>query len=819
MGRRGRLVAVAVATVALSASGAGGVMAGKNRTRDRIALQPAQEHHDRGTERRIDALIRQMTLQEKLDQLTLLSDGQMKEHPEEARKPVGGVFSETDPVLINKYQHDAVENSRLHIPILFAFDTIHGFRTIFPIPLGTASSFDPSIAETDHRIGAFESAAVGLKQIYSPMVDVSHEPRWGRISEASGEDPYLNSVMAAARVHGAQGNDYSAPDKVVTSVKHFAAYGQPEAGRDYNTTDMSIQRLFNFYLPPFKAAVDAGSDTVMCSFNAINGVPGCANPYTETSILKKRWGFDGFIESDYTAVAELRACPGVNPEGGSCGHGVAEDGRDAARQALNAGTDSEMVSTNYRDFGADLVRSGDVSMRRIDDAVRRILRVKFRAGLFEHPYVDVAAAPGKQLLPQNRAEARKAAGRSVVLLKNDGNVLPLSTGRKTALIGPLGDSKHDMLGPWWGRGDDNDAVSLFEGMKAQNPDTTYTPGCTLSHNDLWDPDNECASEAGFADAVAAAQSSDQVVIAVGETRDMSGEAEARSMIDLPGKQEELIEAIKATGKPFAVVLFNGRPLDLTRVDAASPSILEAWFGGVEAGNGVADVLFGKVNPGGKLPASFPRSVGQVPIYYNHEPTGRPCDVTSKYNSRHRDIRSCGPLYEFGYGLSYTTFKVANLRLSSTAMDARRGTVTATVDVSNTGTRAGDDVAQLYINDPVASISQPVRRLRGFQRVTLQPGQTTSVSWTLTRDDVGFYDNLGRFVVENGRIDVYAGDTSSESDNKQSFTITGGRRSDTRNPGAAGGRPPPRRIAAQRGLSPLTTRNVALLSDSLDVSPA
>ncbi len=328
-------------------------------------------------------------------------------------------------MLINRYQRDAVENSRLGIPILFAFDTIHGFRTVFPIPLGAASSFDPNVAMTDHRIGAFESAAVGLKQIYSPMVDLSHEPRWGRIAEAAGEDPYLNSVMAAARVKGAQGNDYSDPDKVVTSVKHFAAYGQPEAGRDYNTTDMSLQRLWNFYLPPFKAAVDAGSDTLMCAFNALNGVPACANRYLETDVLKRQWGFDGFIESDYTAVAELRACPGVNPSGGPCGHGVAEDGREAAKLALNAGTDTEMVSTNFRDFGRQLVASGEVSMRRIDDAVRRLLRIKFRAGLFENPYVDVAAAPGKQLLPENRAAARRAAGRSTVLLKNDGGVLPL----------------------------------------------------------------------------------------------------------------------------------------------------------------------------------------------------------------------------------------------------------------------------------------------------------------------------------------------------------------------------------------------------------
>src|SRR5215217_5433686 len=769
MGARKRVIAIGAAVVVV-ASGSGGVVAA-TRSSDEAALQPARRGASQAVERRVNRLLARMTLREKLEQLTLLSDGQITDA--EARKPVGGVFSLTDPVKINHYQRLAVEESRLHIPILFAFDTIHGFRTVFPIPLGTASSFDPAVARTDHRIGAFESAAVGLKQIYSPMVDVSHEPRWGRISEAAGEDPYLNSVMAAARVKGAQGRNYSKPNKVVTSVKHYAAYGQPEAGRDYNTTDMSLQRLWNMYLPPFKAAVDAGSDTAMCSFNAINGVPGCANRYTETRILKKRWGFAGFIESDYTAVAELRACPPVRPNEGPCGHGTARDGREAAADALNAGTDSEMVSTNFRDFGRRLVRSGRVPMSRINDAVRRILRIKFRAGLFKNPYVKVSQAESKQLLPQNRAAARIAAGRSVVLLKNDGPVLPLNPGRSTAVIGPLGDSKHDMLGPWWGRGRDEEAVSLFEGVKAQNPNTTYTPGCTMNHNDLDDPENECGTEAGFPAAVAAAQAADQVIVAVGETREMSGEAESRSQIDLPGRQEELIEAIRATGKPFVVVLFNGRPLDLTRVNASSPAILEAWFGGVEAGNGVADVLFGKVNPGGKLPVSFPRSVGQVPIYYNHERTGRPCDVTQKYNSRHRDIHSCGPLFEFGFGLSYTTFKMSNLRLSSHSM-SRRGSIRASVDVTNTGPRTGDEVAQLYIHDPVASISQPVRRLRGFQRVTLNAGETKTVTFRLDASDVGFYDDSGRFVVEPGAIDVYAGD-SSKADLTDSFTVTGGRR--------------------------------------------
>src|SRR3954471_3677840 len=407
--RRGRVSIAVAAAVAVCAVGVGGATAA-SQTGDEQALAVQRGGGDRGVEQRVESLLRRMTLQEKLEQLTLLSDGQMKANPDEAKKPIGGVFSETDPVLIDKYQHMAVEQSRLHIPILFAFDTIHGFRTIFPTPLATASSFDPDIAFTDHKIGAFESAAVGIKQIYSPMVDVSHEPRWGRIVEGAGEDPYLNSVMAASRVAGAQGRDYSAPDKTVTSVKHFVAYGQPESGRDYTTTDMSEARLRNFYLPPFKAAIDAGADTVMCSFNSLNGRPGCANEFTETDILKGEWGFDGFIESDYTAVAETRACPPKNPDSGPCGHGTAADGPEAGANALMAGTDSEMVSTNIRDSGEKLLAQHRITMSRLDDAVRRILRVKFRAGLFDHPYVDQAKAtdPASYLTPADRAAARSA---------------------------------------------------------------------------------------------------------------------------------------------------------------------------------------------------------------------------------------------------------------------------------------------------------------------------------------------------------------------------------------------------------------------------
>jgi beta-glucosidase len=761
-----RRAVIAAAVVVVSSAVAGGVVAA-TRSSDE-ALPPASRHPaDGAIESRVDHLLSQMTLQEKLEQIQLLPDSSLSDA--EVRKGLGSVLSVTDPKEINRLQHIAVDQSRLGIPLLFAFDTIHGFRTIFPIPLGAASSFDPSVVSADDTFGARESAAVGIKQIYAPMVDVSHEPRWGRIAEGGGEDPYLNSVLAAARVRAAQGNDYSAPDKVVASPKHFVAYGQPEGGRDYNTTDMSEQRLRNVYLPPFKAALDAGADTFMCSFNAVNGVPGCGNDYTLTQILKGEWGFDGFVESDYTAVSEMRACPPSNPDEGPCGHGVAADGPDAAAIALNAGVDSEMTSTNIRDFGAQLVQQGRVPMSRIDDAVRRILRVKFRAGLFDHPYVDVSQADAAQLKPDAVAAARTAAGRSMVLLKNDGATLPLDPTKKTAVIGPLAKDPHDMLGPWWGAGKDEDAVSVFDGIAAQSPGATYAQGCALSNAEPPTDDPEgCTSDAGFAEAVAAAKGADQVVLALGETREMSGEAASRSTIDLPGRQEELIQQIEATGKPFVVVLFNGRPLTLEDVVGHAPAILEAWFPGVQAGNAVADVLFGKVNPGGKLPVTFPRRLGQVPIYYNHEPTGRPCDATQKYTSRYRDIPSCDPLFPFGYGLSYTTFSFSNLSLSSPTVSAT-GSITASVQVTNTGHRTGDEVVQLYIHDPVASISQPVRRLRGFARVTLDPGESRVVKFTLDRNDFGFYDNRGTFVVEPGRIDVYAGD-SSTADLTKSFTV-------------------------------------------------
>ncbi|MCW2839357.1 MAG: beta-glucosidase BglX [Aeromicrobium sp.] len=748
--RKIAIVTLVAAPLLVGSLTAGSVLASGGRSADEQALAPLRGAASRSVEQRVDRLLAQMTVKEKLQQVQLLSDGQVTDA--DARAGVGGVFSLTDPTRIDQLQRIAMTESRLKIPILFAYDTIHGYRTIFPVPLAAASSFDPEVAKADARIGARESATVGIKQIYSPMVDVSHEPRWGRIVEGNGEDPYLGSAFAAARVKGAQGNDYGRPDRTLTSPKHFVAYGQPEGGRDYNTTDLSEQRLRNLYLPPFKAAIEAGADSIMCSFNAINGVPGCANHYTETDILKKEWGFDGFIESDYTAVTETIA------------HGTAADAADAGAKALMAGTDSEMVSTTLRDNGEQLLADGRISKRRLDDAVRRILRVKFRAGLFERPYVDQAKAvdPASFLTSADRAAARTAAGRSMVLLHNEDQALPLDPAKDTAVIGPLADNQHDMLGPWWGRGQDADVVSVRQGVTdGSTGTTTFAQGCTLSNEEPpdYDPADDCGSAAGFAEAVAAANAADQVVLALGETREMSGEAATRSTLDLPGRQQELIDAIAATGKPFAVVLFNGRPLTLSGVVDSAPAVLEAWFPGVEAGNAVADVLFGKVNPGGKLPVSFPQRLGQVPIYYNHEPTGRPCDVTQKYTSRYRDLRSCDPLFPFGFGLSYTTFEVSDLALDRTTV-SRKGEVVASMTVTNTGDVAGDDVAQLYLHDPVASISQPVRRLRGFERVTLEPGESRTVRFTLDASDFGFYDNRGEFVVEPGEIQVFAGDDST-----------------------------------------------------------
>jgi beta-glucosidase len=718
-------------------------------------------------EQRIDQIMAGLSLQQKLGQLqqvTWTADPAGQQQIEDAVRAgmVGAVFNINGAADTNALQHVAVDSSPTHIPLLIGYDTIHGYRTVFPIPLGEAASFDPSAAETDASVGADETAHAGIKQAFAPMVDVSHEPRWGRIAEGAGEDPFLGSVIAAARVRGYQGDDYSAPDKVAATVKHFVAYGQPEGGRDYNTVDVSEQRLRNLYLPPFQAAVQAGVASVMSSFNTISGVPATGNYHTISQILKGEWGFDGLMDSDYTAVQELIA------------HGFAADGKDAARLALNAGMDMEMVSTNFVTYGEQLVAQGLVSQDRIDDAVRRVLRIKLRAGLFDHPYVDPAQEAPHTLTDADRAAARSVADRSMVLLKNARQTLPLHTDvGSIALIGPLADNQPELLGPWAGQGRPEDVVPVRAGIAAAAPDATinYAPGCTIENPPYPNPPVVCKSRAGFAEAIAAAERSDVIVAVVGEAAGQSGEAAARSDITLPGLQANLVKRLAATGKPLVLVLMNGRPLALNNVVKRADAIVEAWFPGVEGGNAVADVLFGTVNPGGHLPVTFPYSVGQVPIYYNHENTGRPPDPTNKYSSKYIDAPFT-PLFPFGYGLSYTTFSVSDLQLSGDTMSAGSGSITATVKVTNTGERAGDDVVQLYVHDPVAQIVQPVRRLRGFQRVTLAAGASQTVTFRLTPQDVGYYDNAGQWVVEPGDIDVYAGD-SSTTDLHASFNVVPG----------------------------------------------
>ncbi|SOD72206.1 beta-glucosidase [Jatrophihabitans sp. GAS493] len=699
-------------------------------------------------ERKISSLLRRMTLAEKLGQLQLVNT------PDLARQalsttPCGGVFSVVGAATLNSLQHQAVEQTRLGIPLIFGLDVIHGYTTNFPIPLGQASSFDPAVATTDATVSAAEARRSGITWTYAPMMDVTHEPRWGRIAEGDGEDPYLASQMAVAKVQAYQGSDYSAGDKLAACAKHFVAYGGTEGGRDYNTVDVSISELHNHYLPPFKAAVQAGVATLMASFNAVAGVPAHANSYTIRQVLKGSYHFDGFVVSDYTGIHEL-----IN-------HGVAGNGADAAAAGITAGVDMEMVSTDYFDNAVQLLAQHRITEQQIDDAVRRILRVKFALGLFDNPYVDETGEV-TAVSPAARAQARSTAGRSIVLLKNDNSLLPLKKSARVALIGPLAKATFDLNGTWSGLGTGAGTtapVTVFDGISANASNVSYAPGCDIESSDT----------SQFAAAVATARGADVVVLALGESAAMSGEASARSNIDLPGVQADLLAAIVATKKPVVVVLFNGRPLTLQSTHDTATAIVEAWAPGVEGGNAVADVLYGKVNPGAKLPVSFPRAVGQVPIYYNHLNTGRPADPNNKYTSKYLDLPS-GPLYPFGFGLSYTTFAINNLRLSSGRLSRRGGKITVSADVRNTGSRSGDEVVQLYIHDPVASLAQPVRRLRGFSRVTLAPGQTKTVKFTLGTDDVGFYDNNARFLVEPGQIEVYVG-SSSEATLTATFTVT------------------------------------------------
>ena len=781
-----RRAAIAAVAIALSMGAAGGVVVAGTQSSDERALKPARQSADRSVERRVNRLLARMTLEEKLQQMALLPDFKVAgaAGEAEARNGLGSVLSLTDPARIRRLQEIAVEESRLGIPILFAFDTIHGYRTVFPIPLGTGASFDPKMAATDSKFGSRESTAVGLKQTYAPMVDVSHEPRWGRISEGAGEDPYLNSVMGAARVKGIQGRDYSKLDRMIASPKHFAAYGEPEAGRDYATTDMSLSRLWNMYLPPFKASIDAGADTIMCSFNSINGSPGCGNSYLMNDVLKGQWRLrrlrGGRLDGGRRAAGLPAAKPGrgrVRPRrrrrrtgrgraGAQRGRRLGDDERADPRLRRAAARAAPDLDAADRRRGAQ-DPAGEVPCRPVREPVRAVHAGGGRGA-------DAEAGRGRGRSHGCRAldgaaaqRGQRAAARPV---EEDGRDRPARQQQARHARPVVGPRRRQR------RGHRARTASTSRTRRA----TTYAEGCQLSNGEVpfaADPDPKdrdpegCQSDAGFAEAVAVASAADQVVLA--RRRDARDERRGeRPQHARPARagRRSCCGRSRRTGKPVAVVLFNGRPLALENIMGDAPAILEAWFPGVQAGPAVADVVFGKVNPGGKLPASFPYRVGQVPIYYNHEPGGRPCNKGVKWNSQHRDIPSCDPLFVFGHGLSYTTFETSNLRLSSSRV-SRNGTISASVDVRNTGGRAGDEVVQLYINDPVATLSQPVRRLRGFERVTLEPGQRRTVTFKLDKSDFGFYDNRGKFVVERGQIDVYAGN-SSKAELKRSFTVTG-----------------------------------------------
>jgi beta-glucosidase len=724
----------------------------------RAPLSPA----DARREAFIDSLVVTMTLEEKAGQLTQFPGGFSRTGPtapaggeEQIRNgQVGSFLGIWGADLTRRLQRIAVEESRTHIPLVFALDIIHGYRTVFPVPLGEASSFDPALAEQTARVAAVEGTANGIAWTFAPMVDIARDPRWGRIVEGSGEDPYLGSVLAAARVHGFQGARLDDSTTLAATAKHFVAYGGAEAGRDYNTVDVSERTLREVYLPPFHAAVCAGVATIMPSFNEISGIPAHANRALLTGVLRDEWGFDGTVVSDYTGVMELIP------------HGIAADSAEAARLALQAGVDIDMVSGIYLKFLPDLVRQGKVPQAELDEAVRHVLRLKYRLGLFEDPYrySDAARERTQILTPEARALARRAAQESMVLLKDSAGVLPLDRDRirTLAVIGPLADDARSALGNWVIVGKPEDAVTPLAGLRravAAGTRVLYAKGADATGSDT----------TGFAEAVRIARQADAVVLVIGETQDMSAEASSRATVDLPGVQLRLAQEVLAAGKPTAVVLMNGRPLALPWLAEHAPAILEAWYPGVETGTALADLLFGDVSPSGKLPVTFPRVTGQVPIYYNHKSTGRPPREEEKYTSKYLDV-PWTPLWPFGHGLSYTTFSYSAPRLSPTTM-AARDSLQVSVDVTNTGQRAGTEVVQLYLRDEVGSVTRPVAELRGFRRVELRPGETRTVTFTVGPDDLAFYGLEMRRIVEPGWFTVSVG--GSSADVKQArFQVTG-----------------------------------------------
>lgn len=698
--------------------------------------QPARRQGE--LDLRVSKLLSEMTLDEKIGQLNLFDVDETGLDSAISEGKVGGVLNAVGAARTNELQGLAIERSRLHIPLLFGYDVIHGYRTIFPIPLGLASTWDPGAVESMARVSAREARASGIRWTFSPMVDIARDPRWGRIAEGSGEDPVLGSIMAAAYVRGYQGTDLAAPTSIAACAKHYVGYGAAEGGRDYNSVDMSEGHLREIYFPPFKAAADAGAATFMSSFNSLNGVPATANRFTLRHVLKGEWDFPCFVVSDWHAINELVS------------HGVAADGKDAARKALMAGVDMDMASGAYLKHVADLVRSGAVPIRVVDDAVRRILLVKLQLGLFEHPYVDEQLESGALLTAANRAAARQIAQKSIVLLRNEGNILPLvkSTG-SIAVIGPLADSKADMLGSQSAIGKASDSVSVLDGIRARmGPATLYNKGADVASE----------STDGIAPAVEVARQADVVILVLGESFDMSGEAASRSNLDLPGQQEKLLEAVAATGKPIVLVLMSGRPLAISWAAEHVAAILEAWFPGVEGGNALADIIFGDVSPSGRLPLSFPRAVGQIPIYYSHLNTGRPPGVEPRFHTGYLDLPS-SPLYPFGYGLSYTKFEYRNLHVDAQLRTQRETQVS--IEVTNTGTRTGEEVVQLYVREPVSPIARPVLELKEFERIVLKPGETREVKFTITRAQLASLRPDMHFAVNPGTYSVAVGPNSAQ----------------------------------------------------------
>lgn len=711
---------------------------------------------------KIEALLSQMTLEEKVGQMTQYDFGYYNINIEinhEKRNQyeefiqdglTGSIFNIQDVHEANRLQRVAVEKSRLGIPILIGRDVIHGYRTIFPIPLAQSSSWNPQLVQAAAKVSAREASTDGIHWVFAPMVDVTRDPRWGRIAESPGEDTFLAEVMASALVKGVEDNQFNDRPSVASCPKHFAAYGATESGRDYNTVDISERVLREVYLPPFKAAFDAGAQTVMAAFNEVNGVPACANSFLLRKILREEWGFEGVVVSDYNAVFEL------------LNHGLAASEEEACMQSILAGLDIDMDSGIYQKYLPQLVRCGKVPERLIDDAVRRILALKFALGLFDHPYISPSERDAELLSQENQELALELARQSVVLLKNERNLLPLDPNVQTiAVIGPLAHNREHPLGPWAFDGRSENVVTVLEGIRKKvRSDTrvTYAQGCDL----------EGDSDDGFAEAIQVACNSDVVVMVVGEGEHMSGEAHSRSSLGLPGVQQQLLKVIHETQKPMVVVVMNGRPLVMNWMDENVSAILEVWHLGIQSGTAIGDILFGSNNPSGKLPVSFPRSLGQVPIYYNRKNTGRPPEFAEGHASNYLDV-PVTPLYPFGYGLSYTEFKYGDVEVEPKVITPD-GQTTVRITLTNSGDHAGEEVVQLYVRDMVGSVTRPVKELKGFQRVFLNPGEQMQISFTLNAEQLKFYDADMRFRAEPGEFQVWVGPDSTRGESQRLLIV-------------------------------------------------